>query len=564
MRVRPAFAALLILLLALAAAGLVAARMDGGRFVYPLDDTYIHMAMARSFSGHGVWGITPDGFASTSSSPLWTLILSLVFLIFGPNAAAPLFLNALAAAALLYALDSLFKRFGLAARERFFALLAVIVFTPLVPLVFCGLEHVLHALLTVLFVDAVAAALSASPPSASARNRIFLLAPLLVAARFESLFLIGLAALLFLVRKRIFSGAATLLLGLAPLGILGLISISQGWYFLPNSVLLKGRLPNPLSLKALAALLGAAAAAAWSNPHVLVLAAAVLAVNLLPRAKRPSKSEHWEGGPPCGGTLVRFRRRGPSAAPMTAAAEVPVSVGRPQSIFALLFLSTLAAHVLFAQLGWFYRYEGYLMVLGTAALVLGVRDLWPALAHSAPAAVRLPALLALLFVVLVLGIRGVRATLQIPQASRNIFEQQVQMASFIRGHCEGAAVALNDIGAVIWYANIRCLDLWGLADINVARARLAGTYGPETMAALAKARGVRIAVVYPEWFDRFGGLPAGWIQVGRWTIEDNIVCGGPTVVFYAVRPEEAKPLAEALASFQADLPPRVAWRIVYK
>ena len=346
-------------------------------------------------------------------------------------------------------------------------------------------------------------------------------------ARFESLFLIGIAALLFFIRKRAALAAGTLVLGILPLAVYGYISIANGWFFLPNSVLLKGKLPTAPTPAAAAELLGAGIAAAWKNPHILILLAAVAAV-----------------------LIVRLRK------------------GRPlfdtAHIFSVLFLAATAAHLVFAQLGWFYRYEAYLLALGTTALVLGARDLAPAFSRSASPAVRLPALLALVLVVFVLGLRGGRASLEVPRATRNIYEQQVQVATFIKEHYDRTAVALNDIGAVNWIADIHSLDLWGLADRDVARARLAGTYGPETMARLAERAGVRLAVVYDEWFDRFGGLPASWVKVGRWTIDDNIVCGGPSVAFYAVRPGEARNLAEVLTSFQKELPSRVAWRITLK
>ena len=54
-------------------------RENQGHIIYALDDTYIHMAMAKNFSQHGVWGMTKYGFTSSSSSPLWTLLLSLCY-----------------------------------------------------------------------------------------------------------------------------------------------------------------------------------------------------------------------------------------------------------------------------------------------------------------------------------------------------------------------------------------------------------------------------------------------------------------------------------------------------
>jgi hypothetical protein len=50
-----------------------------GHVVYALDDAYIHMAIAKNFAQHGVWGITQYGFTSSSSSLLYTLLLSQQF-----------------------------------------------------------------------------------------------------------------------------------------------------------------------------------------------------------------------------------------------------------------------------------------------------------------------------------------------------------------------------------------------------------------------------------------------------------------------------------------------------
>ena len=47
-----------------------------GHFVYPLDDTYIAMAMAKNFAAHAVWGVTPYEFTSAASTPLYVLLLA--------------------------------------------------------------------------------------------------------------------------------------------------------------------------------------------------------------------------------------------------------------------------------------------------------------------------------------------------------------------------------------------------------------------------------------------------------------------------------------------------------
>lgn len=49
--------------------------LNQGHLVYALDDTYIHMTIAKNFAQHGVWGVTKYSFSSESSSLLWTSLL---------------------------------------------------------------------------------------------------------------------------------------------------------------------------------------------------------------------------------------------------------------------------------------------------------------------------------------------------------------------------------------------------------------------------------------------------------------------------------------------------------
>jgi len=85
-------AAAALLLVTLAAVG-SGTRHTGGRLVYPIDDPYIHMTIARNLALHGSWGITPGHFGPASSSPLWTLLLAATHRLVGGRDATPLVLN---------------------------------------------------------------------------------------------------------------------------------------------------------------------------------------------------------------------------------------------------------------------------------------------------------------------------------------------------------------------------------------------------------------------------------------------------------------------------------------
>src|SRR6185503_9042121 len=137
---------------------------------------------ARNLAEHGVFGVTRHGFTSSSSSPLWTILLAAVFAILGPRDGLPLALNVVFAVGLLVVADRVLRDRGVGAGARGLALVAVVILTPVPPLVLVGQEHLLHATITLLFVGALASA----PP----RPALLGLAPLLTATRYEGLFLV--------------------------------------------------------------------------------------------------------------------------------------------------------------------------------------------------------------------------------------------------------------------------------------------------------------------------------------------------------------------------------------
>ena len=505
-RWRPLAVGLVVLLLSVAALVAWSLPRSGRHLVYALDDAYIHMAMARNLAEHGVFGVTRHGFTSSSSSPLWTILLAGVFALFGARDVLPLALNVVFAAGLLVVADRVLRDRGVGAAARGLALVAVVFLTPVPPLVLVGQEHLLHGTITLLFVGALASA----PP----RPALLGLAPLLTATRYEGLFLALVACVVLAARRRAGFAVALGLAALVPVAVYGVVSISHGGYALPNPVILKGALGEGLTgwrRLALVPLLGG-----WGElvrtPHVLALA--VLAV-----------------------VALAARWRSPSS---------------PEGTLLIAFAGTAILHLQYARTGWFYRYEAYLVafgiVAGAAALHgLGdrVRPAWLPAALAAAAA-------------LVGAVRGARAHVETPGAVGNIYEQQIQMGRFLARFYPGEAVAANDIGAIDWLADLRVLDLWGLASREVAEAKLAGRFTTAGIGELARSRGVRVAVIYERWLDPAGGVPPEWVRAGRWRVARNVVLGDRTVAFYAVEPAEAAALADHLRAFAPELPPGVA------
>ena len=151
---------------------------------------------------------------------------------------------------------------------------------------------------------------------------------------------------------------------------------------------------------------------------------------------------------------------------------------------------------------------------------------------------------------------------QTPLACKNIYEQQYQMGLFLQSYYQGQSVAANDIGAINFLADIKCVDLWGLANMDIARAKRDGSYGPKFIQEVAGSQKVKIAIVYDDWYIRYGGLPESWAKVAEWTIQDNVVCGSDTASFYAVDPSQKDSLQQNLKTFSQAMPKDVIYRFI--
>ena len=521
--------------------------VNNGHLVYALDDPYIHMAIAKNVAHSHVWGVTPFGFSSASSSPLWVAVLSAVYFCFGVSVGAPLVLNLLFASLVLLVSWRVLRSHGMPDHWILTVQVLVICLTPLPFLIFDGMEHTLHTVVTILAVFYAARLLEQPEDCGPIRCCGLLgLAFLVSSIRYEGIFFTIAVAVLFLIRKRIVVAFLTSLAGTGPILLFGIWSVRHGWPLLPPPVVLKSSLVSTATLYGrLHGLIGTGTSNVRNAPHLLGLILLSLSYHL---ARSYRDRAVWD------------------------------RLNVASAIFTLIAL----AHITCAGVGWGYRYEAYLVALGLVVVSIQLlrcahHPLELPLGRQATlaqnvAVVLLRALLAPLLALggllsLILVSRGAAAFYILVPATHNIYEQQYQMARFVRKYYQGSSVALSDIGAVNFYADVHCLDLRGLASLPVAKAWEESALNSAVISRLARETNTRVAIVSEAWLyepnARVSLLPGQWLREGTWTIQHNFVCASDKVTFFSVGPAEETRLARGLREFSSELPPDVVQTHLY-
>jgi len=548
-------------------------QQTGGHFVYPLDDTYITMSMSRNLAEHGVYGFTRHDFTFASSTPLDILLTAAIFKLVGTNIFVPFCINVIGALGILWSVTRIFKQLGVSALFTGAVLLALIFFVPLVPLTFAGMEHLVHAWITIEF-----AWLSLHYLHEDTRGTlvpVLLLAPLLGTIRYEGLFTVAAVCLLLLFSGRIAGALLTATAGLLPMATFGTYATHRGWFFLPNSLMMKAGLPGGRALAltgaplfraaasfVLVSLLVALAVAAFrssrpafakaSTAGVTLIAGIVLQMSGFPWLTMAGNIAMRLGAFP-GDSLEVF-----SLAVAAIVLLVVRPVSRKTKSLLFLFFFTAILHQELATYGWFFRYEAYMVAFGIFAIAIAIWELQPALRLKSVLAIAL-ATTALNIAGYPLLLRASQSLTQLPKVENDFYRQQYQMAQFFRRYYPNANIGLNDIGAVNFYTDLHCSDMWGLADIEVLRMRRENRYNPEALASLLSQRGVQVIAIYDTWFalDR-NPAPKDWIRVEQWRLNQITQLGGYAISFYGVGPENAARLQQNLEDFDHQLPAGIA------
>lgn len=479
----------------------------GGEMIYPLDDTCIHLAMAKNLALHGVWGVEPGSYAFCSSSPLWTLALAAAGLVAGFGMWLPLAMSTVCVAGIAVLVERFLASAGMGPWMRLAGVAAVGFVAPFTALAGMGMEHALHALLIL----GVVAAYCGRRDGA-----VCALALLATAARYESLFILLPLAVALSFERRWRSALALLACSFAPVAAYAAYAVAHGGHVLPNSLLLK------VGIHSAGDAFGAAVAAFTAmNVHNLLMLLVLASMSAM--------------------AVIELMRAG---------------ITRWALLAAVLAVAT-AGHCVFVGKYQFYRYEAYLVC---AAFVL----LW----RYVGGLKAVPRLAAGVFLATAAfgAWRGVTAIRDGIRAPRDIYLQQVQMARLFASMPEDVRgpVAINDLGYMCLWCGAPVVDIWGLGTQAAADMHIAadGVFLPENIAKLIEDFGVKYAALFPKWFSpKF--LPDSLRHVAILKNEGNVFCGQDEVWLYAKGDEAAKALRRTAEAYREHLPEgarlTVAW-----
>jgi len=500
-------------------------RHTGGAFMYPLDDTFIHLTMAKNLALNGTWGISPGEFQSASSSLLYTVLLAGLLKLFSVNASMPFFINGITGIILIIVILKRLQKENIRPFWQLLILLAIIFFTPLPVLIISGMEDTLQCLFSFLFIFHFSDWMEQADSEGGKRRLPFsllLYGILSCSIRFEGLFLVAICCLLLLYKRKI---SQAFLLGIVctlPTILFGLYSMGKGSYFLPNSVLLKSE-QVPLSIAGIIHFL--------YNIVVEKLTRSTIGISMVTAQYLliilPLSFLFFTG------TIKKTTRYG----------------------YTLILLITCSfLQITLNSTGWFYRYEAYLILNSVVILSILLCTYREEMVFSFR---RQPLAMGFILFILFLPmlVRSTAAFNNAPVACVNIYDQQYQMGKFLQTYYNNEVVAANDIGAVSYLKKEKILDLWGLANIKIARSKRNHYYSPAFLDSLCRSEKAGIAIVYDNWFS--DSLLGRWDKVATWTIPHNFVCFNATVSFYAIEKGKVPDLKKNLQQYQPTLPPGV-------
>lgn len=483
-----------------------------GHYVYPIDDAYIHLAMAKNFAFYEVWGVTRHEFSSTSSSPLFTLLLSFLIKIFGNNDQIPLGVNLIFGAGTVYILNLYFGSLFSKVTPVVLSVLFTLFISVLHLQVLSGMEHVLHVFLFALNIYCLTRL-----ENKRTLLGFYLSLVLMGLVRFESMFYFAVLAFAFMVLKKWERAVFILLAGFIPIAVFCYINYQHDGYLFPNSVVVKGtKLPFDSHL-----------------PHQLKQ---IFLDNFLLNI-----SFYKIGFFPILIGLVLLFRDFKNEKFQRAV----------QDNFLLIVMSlVMICHSMFADLKGLFRYEAYLLVGFFMAIIPEVKGFIEDFGSYFKKEKGLSVFI--LMNVLLLFYKSFSAHRMLSEGGKNIYEQQIQSAKFLHAYYNEAEVVANDIGAVTYFTDIHLLDTAGLGSTETIpfneNKRKPDPAFEYFLTRYTADRKYDIAVIYETWLKPY--IPKNWKKAAVLKIKNPVTVARDEVSIYSINNAALPELKENIRKFK--------------
>ncbi len=488
----------------------VISRTDG-HYVYFIDDTYIHLSMAKNFAFYKVWGITKYQFSSTSSSPIFTYILSLLIKFFGNSDQLPLYFNVILGFGIVYFLNQYYSNVFRDIKNTVIAVLFTLFFAVLHLQLLSGMEHVLHVFLLTVNV----LCLSNLKKKSSVFGFYFSLL-FMGLVRFESMFYFASLAFVFSLMKKWKESIVVLLVGFIPIAFFCYFNYQHDGYLFPNSVVVKGtkftfdsNLPRQLKFVLLDNFL--LNISFYKIGLFPVILSSVFIV-------RDIKRKHFY--------------------------EI-INDNFLLIVFSLLMIS----HSMFAELKGAFRYEAYILTGFSMALIPKIKGIFENFKYYIKKE-RVVSALVLINVFLFIY-KFSYAHRMLENGGKNVYEQQIQSARFLHTYYNTSKVVANDIGAITYFTDIHLLDIVGLGSKEMIpfneNKKPADQKFENFLTEYTKDNKYDIAIIYDKWFQ--GHVPKIWKKAAVLKIKNLSTVAEDEVSVYSIDSNNLHPLKQNIKKF---------------
>lgn len=491
---------------------LISLSKTDGHYIYLIDDAYIHLAMAKNLALYDVWGVTKYKFSSTSSSPLFTYVLSALIKVSGNNDLLSLWVNIFFGVGTVYFLNRYFSGVFNMAKNIVLSVLFTLFFSVLHVQVLSGMEHVFHVFLFVVNILCLS--------NLKSRYSVFgfyLTLLLMGLVRFESMFYFVILAFLFLLIKKWKDAFGILLIGFIPIVVFCYFNYQHDGYLFPNSVIVKGtkftfdsHFPHQLKTVFL---------------DNFLLNISFYKIGFFPIMM-------------CLIFIIRDFR--------TKNFQLII-----KDHFLLIVISLLmVCHSMFADLKGMFRYEAYILTGFSMALIPKLKGLFEHFRTYIKKELIISGLV--LANIFLLVYKFSFAHKMLIDGGKNIYEQQIQSARFLHSYYNESKIVANDIGAITYFTNIHLLDMAGLGSKETIvfneNKRQADKQFQGFLTQYTITNDYDIAIIYEAWLQNH--IPENWKKVAELKINNPITVARDKVSIYSINKNNLDKLKQHVRNFK--------------